>query len=205
MSRDDPTPPAKLGLFPSSPEHFADSQNYDSQNYTGHSEWLRSVFERLQRPLLVYASKLLHGDWESAQDCVQEAFMRLCREPRERIESYVDAWLFKTCRHLAMDIHRMEARMKTQNEPAAIESLSLQDRDPGSIALLAEQQHEIEKRIADLPRLEQEVVLLRLGQGLSYKQIAEVMELSVSHVGVLLHQALTRLRAVIATEHQYHS
>ena len=104
-----------------------------------------------------------------------------------------------------MDIHRMEARMKTQTEPAAIESLSSQEKDTGSIAMLAEQQHEIEQRIADLPRLEQEVVLLRLGQGLSYKQIAEVMELSVSHVGVLLHQALTRLRDVMSSEREYHS
>jgi DNA-directed RNA polymerase specialized sigma24 family protein len=32
---------------------------------------------------------------------------------------------------------------------------------------------------------------------LSYKQIAEVMELSVSHVGVLIHQAVTNLRKAI--------
>ena len=197
MTRDDPSLPATLGQFPKSLEPSSDSLD--------NTEWLRSVFDRLQRPLLAYACKLLNGDWDLAQDCVQEAFVRLCREPRERIESHVDAWLFKTCRHRAMDIHRMEARMKTQTEPAAIESLSSQEKDPGSIAMLAEQQHEIEQRIADLPRLEQEVVLLRLGQGLSYKQIAEVMELSVSHVGVLLHQALTRLRDVMSSEREYHS
>ena len=197
MTRDDPALPATLGQFPKSMEPSS-----DSLDNTG---WLRSVFDRLQRPLLAYACKLLHGDWDLAQDCVQEAFVRLCREPRERIESHVDAWLFKTCRHRAMDIHRMEARMKTQTEPAAIESLSSQEKDPGSIAMLAEQQHEIEQRIADLPRLEQEIVLLRLGQGLSYKQIAEVMELSVSHVGVLLHQAFTRLRDVMSSEREYHS
>ncbi|MFN5394822.1 MAG: RNA polymerase sigma factor [Planctomycetota bacterium] len=38
---------------------------------------------------------------------------------------------------------------------------------------------------------------MRLGQGLSYKQISEVMDLSVSHVGVLLHQALGRLRSTM--------
>lgn len=197
MTRDDPSHLAALGELPKPPEPSLDS--LDS------TEWLRSVFDRLQRPLLAYASKLLHGDWDLAQDCVQEAFVRLCREPRERIESHVDAWLFKTCRHRAMDIHRMEARMKTQTEPAAIESLSSQEKDPGSIAMLAEQQHEIEQRIADLPRLEQEIVLLRLGQGLSYKQIAEVMDLSVSHVGVLLHQALTRLRDAMSPEREYQS
>ncbi|MFN9433547.1 MAG: RNA polymerase sigma factor [Planctomycetota bacterium] len=38
------------------------------------------------------------------------------------------------------------------------------------------------------------MVQLRLAQGLSYKQIADVTDLSVSHVGVLLHQAVKRLR-----------
>jgi DNA-directed RNA polymerase specialized sigma24 family protein len=40
--------------------------------------------------------------------------------------------------------------------------------------------------------------VLRLQQGLSYKQIAEVMDLSVSHVGVLIHQAVTRLKHCVA-------
>jgi len=41
-------------------------------------------------------------------------------------------------------------------------------------------------------------VMLKFGAGLSYKEIAEVMQLSVSHVGVILHTALTRLRLLLA-------
>jgi RNA polymerase sigma-70 factor (ECF subfamily) len=37
-------------------------------------------------------------------------------------------------------------------------------------------------------------VILKFSGGLSYKEIAEVMELSVSHVGVILHTAIGRLR-----------
>lgn len=95
--------------------------------------------------------------------------------------------------------------MKTQTEPAAIDSLCSHEKDPGNVAMLAEQRNEIERRIAGLPRLEQEVVQLRLGQDLSYKQIAEIMDLSVSHVGVLIHQALTRLREMMSSERNCHS
>ncbi len=57
------------------------------------------VFERYQRPLISYVSRLLDGDFEAARDCVQDVFLQLCREPRDRIEVYVEAWLFKCCRH----------------------------------------------------------------------------------------------------------
>jgi len=165
---------------------------------TTHAIWLQSVFERLQRPLAVYALKLLGGDWGRAQDCVQEAFVKLCREPREKVESHVDAWLFKTCRNQAMDIHRKEARMNFNSEAAALAELRSREHDPEQRVSQVEQQQQVEQQIARLPKLEQEVILLRLVQGLSYKQIAEVTDLSVSHVGVLLHQAILRLRKMMS-------
>lgn len=160
--------------------------------------WLQSVFERLERPLTAYAVKLMGGDWNRAQDCVQEAFCRLCREDLGKVASHVDAWLFKTCRNHAMDIHRKEARMTVHSESAPLAELASKESTPVHRVVQGEERMRMETQIALLPRLEQEVVLLRLGQGLSYKQIAEVTDLSVSHVGVLLHQAVKRLRHSLA-------
>lgn len=41
---------------------------------------------------------------------------------------------------------------------------------------------------------QQEVLRLKFQSGLSYKEIAEVTDKSVNHVGVILHQALKRLK-----------
>lgn len=49
-------------------------------------------------------------------------------------------------------------------------------------------------RLAGLPAKEQEAVRLRFLQGFSYREIAGVMGITVSHVGVLLHTALKSLR-----------
>lgn len=43
-----------------------------------------------------------------------------------------------------------------------------------------------------------QAVILKFSGGLRYKEIAEVMELSVSHVGVILHTAIGQLRAQLA-------
>ena len=49
--------------------------------------------------------------------------------------------------------------------------------------------------LATLPPRTQEVLRLRFQEGLSYKEIAGVMQLTVSHVGVLIHNGLKSLRA----------
>jgi len=178
-----------------------DSQSQESHAHftpLDHRRWLQEVFDRLEKPLAAYAMKLVAGDWNRAQDCVQESFCRLCREDYRKVASHVDAWLYKTCRNHAMDIHRKEARMTVHSDSAPIVGLESREKAPVQQIVQNEEQSMMEAQIALLPKLEQEVVQLRLGQGLSYKQIAEVTDLSVSHVGVLLHQAVKRLRVTLA-------
>jgi RNA polymerase sigma-70 factor, ECF subfamily len=169
-------------------------ENTSSTETRDHQGWLQEVFDRLERPLSAYALRLVGGDWNRAQDCVQEAFCRLCREDYRKVALHVDAWLFKTCRNHAMDIHRKEARMTVHSDSAPLQELESRETTPAHRLVQSEEQSMMEAQIALLPKLEQEVIQLRLAQGLSYKQIADVTELSVSHVGVLLHQAVKRLR-----------
>ena len=50
----------------------------------------------------------------------------------------------------------------------------------------------------DLPDNQQEVVRLKFQNGMSYKEIATVTELSVTNVGFLLHTAINTLRTRVA-------
>ena len=52
----------------------------------------------------------------------------------------------------------------------------------------------VRSMVRELSERQQEILALRLQQGLSYQQIANVTGLSVSHVGVQLHDAIMRLR-----------
>ncbi len=171
-----------------------------------HRKWLQATFERLERPLIAYAMRLLGGDVEVARDCVQESFLRLCCESRSHVEGHVDAWLFKTCRNRAMDHHRQEARMIIDSDSSALATAQASTAEPGGYLSQREEQARLHDQIARLPTREQEVLSLRLGQGLSYKQIAEITDLSVSHVGVILHEAVTKLRTAMAgTGHRLQS
>ncbi len=94
------------------------------------SEWsaeaVNRLVDRYERPLMAYASRMLGGDWQGAQDAVQETFLRLCRENRSKIETRVAAWLFSVCRSRVIDMQRtnhttpMDASQVTLADPAPI-------------------------------------------------------------------------------------
>ena len=50
-----------------------------------------------------------------------------------------------------------------------------------------------------LPDRQQEILRLKFQGGLSYRQIADVMDLTVSNVGFLIHTSIKALREQLAT------
>ena len=181
-------------MHPAPPEGDGDESHPTGDD---HRLWLHATFVRLERPLIAYALRLLNGNVEAARDCVQESFLRLCRENQSNVEGHVDAWLFKTCRNRAMDHHRQEARMIIDSDSSALATALARSAEPSGHLSQREEQAKLHDLIATLPTREREVLSLRLGQGLSYKQIAEITDMSVSHVGVILHEAVTKLRTAM--------
>ena len=158
------------------------------------------LVERYERPLLAYAGRMMNGDWQGAQDAVQETFLRLCREDSEKIESRVAAWLFSVCRSRVIDMQRTR-----QAHPIDAADISVADPRPDAskIAIDAEQNTRQRHRLAELvdqlsPR-QQEVLRLRIQAGLSYREIAKITGLTVSNVGFHLHAAVRCLKDAVQT------
>lgn len=158
---------------------------------------LREVIRELESPLLRYTIRFTHSV-EASQDIVQETFLRLCSRPPRELKSDLEAgrlpaWLYTVCRHRAIDIHRKEKRMCAV-EQEQLEQLQSPSASPTSQLEQKQTLHSILEIIRTLPENQQEVVFLKFQSGLSYKQISEVTDLSVSHVGVLLHKAMKLIR-----------
>lgn len=157
------------------------------------TQWIRDAFDRHEGPLVRYAMRLT-GDLDTARDVVQDTFLRLCRQPRDRVEGHVAAWLFTVCRRRALDVTQKQARMRSLDADP--------DRQPASQPTqeaLVERQESAAQILAlleKLPPREQEVVRLKLQNELSYREISRVTGLSVSNVGYLIHTAIRKMRAM---------
>ena len=120
---------------------------------------------------------------------------------RSREESddgrHTEAWLFTVTRNLSIDHQRKQSRIiympqtddRTADEPrpgAALEQQEARDSIFGLLDQLSENQRE--------------VIRLKFQNDLSYKEIAEVTQLTVTNVGFLLHTGLKKLRALLETQ-----
>jgi len=158
--------------------------------------WLSRVFDEHHRALMGYASHLM-GDDERASDVVQDAFVRLCKQPREQVEDRVKQWLYAVCRNRAMDILKKENRMRTMADAGA--GQASRDADPRAVAQRRDTARQAGSLMQRLPPRQQEVIRLKVEGGLSYREISELTGLSVSNVGYLLHTGLKSIRTRLAT------
>ena len=85
-------------------------------------------------------------------------------------------------------------------DAAIAESEPSGDPAPAAAIERHEATSDILRHLATLPDKQQEAVHLKFHAGLSYQQIADVLDTSVSNVGVLLHTAIKTLREALAGE-----
>ena len=157
------------------------------------AEFVRAALRQFERPLAGYAAHLLGGDAERARDVVQEAFFRLCAEPRDRVEPHLREWLYTVCRNLAIDIRRKERRMQLITD-AQVQAYAHEREAPAEAVEREDTFGQVAEAMRSLSANQQEVVRLKFQHGMSYKQISQVTKLSVTNVGFLLHTALKTLR-----------
>ncbi len=155
-------------------------------------EWIRETLDSHEGPLLRYAYRLCN-DLETARDAVQDTFLKLCREDRSKVETYLVKWLFTVCRNRVFEILRKEKRMTVLTD-IDLQKTEAQDESPAVNAELNDDKITLKSLMKKLPKREQEVLRLKFQSGLSYKEISEITELSVTNVGFILHKTIKELR-----------
>ncbi|MHC5028887.1 MAG: RNA polymerase sigma factor [Planctomycetota bacterium] len=166
---------------------------HDDSNRMEREQWVREAVARYERPLMLYAARFVGV--ERARDVVQEAFLRMWRADRSAVEDHLARWLYTVCRNKALDDLRKDGRMRAlgevdvAHEPTGTERRTRPESD--------EQHHAVLELLEELPERQQEILRLKFQGGLSYKEIADVMGLTISHVGVLIHNAIKTVRGRI--------
>ncbi len=149
------------------------------------------LMQAYEAPLLRYATRLL-GNPAAAQDVVQTALIRFVGhwqgdwQPSDALKN----WLYRVTHNEAVNHIRRESRRQDLHEKAAAEQVITAGEGTDSTA---ERQALVLSLLHKLKPHERQVVLLRLQEGLSYAQIADVTGRSQGNVGNILHHAVIRL------------
>jgi RNA polymerase sigma factor (sigma-70 family) len=149
-----------------------------------------------ERPLLRYVARILR-DPDAAQDVVQETLVRCYRRWDGDLapSPMLLRWLYRVAHNRAVDLLRHEARRTQLHDRHAKESEG--DAQPGS-GEHVEVSQAAERAAAAMQALsvrEQQLVILKVYEERSYKEIAELTGLTVGNVGYILHHAMRKLAA----------
>jgi RNA polymerase sigma-70 factor (ECF subfamily) len=129
------------------------------------------------------------------EDLTQEAFFKAFRGlDGWRGESSFRSWLFSIASNLHRDAYR-------RGKGRVVLSIKDHDvpvhHDPGDELVADETAERIQEGVAGLPRLQREVFLLRVQQGMDYAEIAETLGTTVGAARVHYHHAVKRLKELV--------
>jgi RNA polymerase sigma-70 factor, ECF subfamily len=133
-------------------------------------------------------------DSDRAGDAVQEAFLRAWQElPRLNDPARFGGWLMQIVRNAAIDLQR-RARPTTSVFP----DLAARESDPAATAAWSDTADRINAALAALDDSTRAVVTMRYYDGMSSKQIAELLDMSPAAVDMRLSRARQDLRSQLA-------
>jgi RNA polymerase sigma-70 factor (ECF subfamily) len=168
----------------------------------GDRQALEALFERYRQPAYRVAYRLL-GNEADALDAVQEGFIKVLThlDGFEKRSSF-KTWLLKVVCNAALDLGRQRGRRQvlsldgSQQGEAGDPSLS-QTQDPSDGLERGDLRRLLEQALATLPEAQRRTFVLYADAGLSYREVAEVLGISIGTVMSRLHYARQKLRGYL--------
>lgn len=158
-------------------------------------------FEDVVLPHLDAAYRLarsLAATEDDAEDIVQEAALRAFRYFRTFSGGNGRAWFLRIVRHICYDCHgdKLKAARDTFDE----EKHTTSRLTPEMLMLHEDNVTLIEEAMSDLPERFRELLVLRELEGLSYRELADVLRIPIGSVMSGLSRAREAFRRALAAE-----
>jgi RNA polymerase sigma-70 factor (ECF subfamily) len=150
--------------------------------------------------IFAYLWRLLR-DADDAEDCLQDTFLRAYRAyGRLGGHSSPQAWLYRIATNVART--RLKQRAREAVRTSALDpELVAAGPGPAEQAAHSALLESVARAVDALPHQQRSAILLRQYQGLSYPQIAAVLDCSQDAARANVYQGMKKLRAVIGAHH----
>ena len=169
----------------------ADERQLIHQARNGDHAAYRTLVEQHMKQAYNVAFGFVH-DHESARDILQEALIKAYEAlPSFRGEAQFSTWLQRIVMNLSLN-HLRGLHARTKREVPGI--IDVPDHGHESLFLRSDHQEHIERALHELPTLQRAVVILRHVEGLSTRQVSEILHCSEGTVKTHLFRGLRKLR-----------
>jgi len=140
----------------------------------------------------------LTGNQHDAEDLTQEVFVRVFRSLHDYQPGTFEGWLHRITTNLFLDLVRRRARIRFEGLPEDAERIRGRELTPAQVYEDTHLDHDVQTALdALLPEYRAAVVLCDI-EGLTYEEIADVLDIKLGTVRSRIHRGRTQLRAALA-------
>jgi RNA polymerase sigma-70 factor (ECF subfamily) len=151
---------------------------------------------RRHREAVITVVYRLCGDVHLAEDAAQEAFVRAWQHlPSYQPRSPFRNWVYRIAINVALDTLRT---VRQERAPLEADAAVSEDDRPEALVERAEQAEAVRRAVLSLPPASRAVLVLREYEGLSYREIADTLDIPIGTVMSRLNYARGRLRQALA-------
>ena len=186
--------------MPLSEQHRSRFPRHNKQVEDDKDDFLRDLIAEHQTPLERYLTRKLDNA-EDAAEVAQEAYLRIHRMEQPQALDNARAFLYQVASNLAVDqlrrrtLHfRFLKSEKTQLPEGETADNNAATASPEQILAAREKLTAMYRAVDELPFKVKQAFLLHRRNGMSYTEIAESLDVSVSSVEKYLLQALRHCR-----------
>ena len=135
------------------------------------------------------------GNTEDVEDLAQEIFIKVWKNAvKFKGKAKFSTWLYR----IAVN-HCLDYRKKHKQKPVSLDRITDKGKTPESLQISTDHDQErnvtlVRKALAELPDRQRIAIILAQYEGLSYKEIAQTMKVSVSSVESLIFRARRSLK-----------
>ncbi|MBU3852461.1 MAG: sigma-70 family RNA polymerase sigma factor [Candidatus Paraprevotella stercoravium] len=166
----------------------------------GNNEAFDVLLERHQNKLFSYIFFLVR-DEELANDVFQETFVKaimMMQQKRYVFSGKFSSWIMRIAHNYIVDQFRQD-RKECVSLPDPIDQNHIYERnlleDNVEASLICEQTHdEVRRMVERLPQNQREIVFMRFYQDLSFREIADILDISINTALGRMRYALINLR-----------
>lgn len=165
----------------------------------------RAAFEELFK---LYSERIYYftiryiKNKEEAEEITQEVFVRLWNRRFDlKTELSFSSYLFMIAKNAVIDLLRKRQKESSLNEEITPDVNSIAEKSNNSVEY-KELNEIVKNSILQLPEKRRQIFLLSRNEGLTYKEIAEKLNISIKTVESHMRLALQQLRKTIGSSYE---
>lgn len=158
----------------------------------------KTLFDRYYKKLLDYTVTFT-GDLQGAEDIVQQTFITLWTH-RKKIDSKksIKSYLYRIAHNSYIDTYRKQKYKESFFDE--IKERALRDRINDDDEIIAQRILKLKDVIETLPDKCKEILQMNKFQGLKYKEIADLLDISVKTVESHMNTAFKKIRKAFKSD-----